>query len=265
MEMQIFKNSSFGEVRVAGTSEEPLFCLADVAKCLGYSNPAKAVIDHCKGVTVLETPTKGGLQNIKFGKESDVYRLVMRSKLPDAEKFQDWVCEEVLPSIRKHGAYATEATIDNIIANPDFGIKLLQNLKEEHQKRIEAENYSRNLEIQTEEQSKQLKLSAPKVKYCDDVLSSTGFLTVNMIAQSLNISAIKLNKMLEQWKIQYKQSGSFFLYSEFRDKGYASHKPQPYTASDGTVKTHQHLYWTEKGKEFIISKFNSNTSTAVGK
>ena len=102
--ISIFKNDRFGEVRVAGTSDEPLFCLADVAKALGYANPAKAVIDHCKGVTVLETPTAGGVQSMKYGKEGDVYRLVMRSKRPDAEAFQDWVCDEVLPSIRKHGA-----------------------------------------------------------------------------------------------------------------------------------------------------------------
>lgn len=104
-DIEVFKNNSFGEVRVAEVNGEPMFCLADVAKALGYSNPAKAVIDHCKGVTVLETPTKGGLQPIKFGKESEVYRLSMKSNLPSAEQFQDWICEEVLPSIRKTGQY----------------------------------------------------------------------------------------------------------------------------------------------------------------
>lgn len=138
-DIQIFKNDSFGEVRVAGTSEEPLFCLADVAKSLGYSNPAKAVIDHCKGVTVLETPTTGGVQQLKYGKESEVYRLVMKSKLPNAELFQDWVCEEVLPSIRKHGAYLTGQTLEKAPTSPDFLVQLATNLKEEQQKRIKAE------------------------------------------------------------------------------------------------------------------------------
>lgn len=207
----------------------------------------------------------GRTQWALFITESNLYKCVFQSRRPDAEKFQDWVCEEVLPSIRKHGAYATAPTIDNIIANPDFGIKLLQNLKEEHQKRLEAENYSRTLEIQSEEQSRQLKLSAPKVQYCDDVLSSTGFITVNMIAQGIGISAIKLNKLLEQWGIQYKQSGCYFLYAEYRDKGFASQRPVPCRGSNGEPKTVQHLYWTEKGRAFIISKFNSKNSTALGK
>ena len=265
--MQIFKNSSFGEVRVARTSENPMFCLVDVCKALDIKNPS-----DCKsrlkqdGVGTAEViDSMGRTQQVTFINESNLYKCIFQSRRPDAEKFQDWVCEEVLPSIRKHGAYATEVTIDNIISNPDFGIKLLTNLKEEHKKRIEAENYSRALELQTEEQRKQLELSAPKVKYCEDVLSSTGLLTTNMIAQSLGISAVKLNKLLSSWNVQYRQSDCYFLQSNLRDKGYATHKPYPYTASDGTIKTRQHLYWTEKGKEFIISKFNSNTSTAVGK
>lgn len=104
-EVKIFESPQFGQIRTAGTSDEPLFCLVDIARALEYSNPAKAVLDHCKGVTVLETPTNGGIQKIKFGKESEVYRLIMKSNTEKAEAFQDWVCGEVLPSIRKNGAY----------------------------------------------------------------------------------------------------------------------------------------------------------------
>jgi len=93
-------------VRIAGTPEEPLFCGVDVARCLGYSNPAKAVYDHCKGVTVLDTPSKGGIQRTKFIPESDLYRLILRSKAPNAEAFQNWVCEEILPAIRRKGSYS---------------------------------------------------------------------------------------------------------------------------------------------------------------
>lgn len=103
--IQVFSNEEFGEIRTAGTTEEPLFCALDVASALGYANPAKAVITHCKGVSILGTPTKGGVQQIKFIKESEVYRLVLKSSAPKAEMFQDWVCNEVLPSIRKTGAY----------------------------------------------------------------------------------------------------------------------------------------------------------------
>ena len=101
--IQIFKNEHFGEVRVTEVNGDPMFCLVDVAKALGYKNPAKAVIDHCKGVTVLETPTNGGTQSIKFGREGDMYRLVLKSNAPKAEEFQAWVCDEVLPTLRKTG------------------------------------------------------------------------------------------------------------------------------------------------------------------
>ena len=107
MELRVFSNAAFGEVRVTEVDGEAMFCLADVARALEYANPAKAVIDHCKGVTFLETPTNGGVQQIKFGKEAEVYRLIMKSKTKRAEEFQDWVCEEVLPTIRKTGEYRT--------------------------------------------------------------------------------------------------------------------------------------------------------------
>ena len=111
-ELKIFENEEFGKVRVQLLNGEPMFCLSDVASALEYSNPAKAVIDHCKGVTVLETPTNGGIQRMKFGKDSEVYRLVMKSRCERAEVFQDWVCDDVLPSIRKTGGYLVASDAD---------------------------------------------------------------------------------------------------------------------------------------------------------
>jgi prophage antirepressor-like protein len=144
--IQIFQNEQFGKVRVTmDNNNEPLFCLADVAKALGYNRPADAVNQHCKGVVVLPTPTSGGTQNIKFGKEGEVYRLTMKSKLPEAEKFQDWVCNDVLPSIRKHGAYLTEQTLEKALLSPDYLIRLATQIKEEQQKRIEAEEANKRL------------------------------------------------------------------------------------------------------------------------
>ena len=118
----------------------PLFCANDVATTLGYSDPKDALARHCKGVTIrypLETP--GGIQQVRFITEPDLYRLITRSKLPTAEKFEAWVFEEVLPSIRKHGMYATPATIEDMIANPDMAIQLLTTLKEERAARAKAE------------------------------------------------------------------------------------------------------------------------------
>lgn len=114
-EIQIFSSPQFGQVRIqVDASNEPLFCLVDIAKALGYSNPAKAVIDHCKGVTILETPTNGGIQKMKFGKEGELYRLILKSNVPMAEAFQSWVCDEVLPSIRKTGSYSMQSQAKQI-------------------------------------------------------------------------------------------------------------------------------------------------------
>lgn len=144
--IQIFQNEQFGKVRIVlDDNNEPLFCLTDVAKALGYNRPADAVNQHCKGVVVLPTPTNGGMQNIKFGKEGEVYRLTMKSKLPEAEKFQDWVCNDVLPSIRKHGTYMTEQTLEKALLSPDYLIRLATQIKEERQKRIEAEEANKQL------------------------------------------------------------------------------------------------------------------------
>lgn len=135
----VFSNPQFGQIRTAGTKDDPMFCAVDVARALGYANPAKAVIDHCKGVTILETPTKGGVQPIKFIKEPEVYRLIFKSSAPNAEQFNSWLAEEVLPSIRRNGAYMTDAAIESIIADPESGIRLLMALKDERRMRRLAE------------------------------------------------------------------------------------------------------------------------------
>lgn len=104
-ELQIFNNEEFGEVRTIEIEGKPYFVATDVATALGYSNPRKAVLDHCKGVTKRDTPTSSGVQQMSYINEGDLYRLIMKSKLPSAERFESWVMDEVLPSIRKTGSY----------------------------------------------------------------------------------------------------------------------------------------------------------------
>ncbi len=105
-EIQIFNNSEFGEIRTLEQNGKVLFCGSDVAKALGYSNSRDALIRHCKGVVKHDTPTNGGIQSIRFIPEGDLYRLITHSKLESAEKFESWVFDEVLPSIRKNGSYS---------------------------------------------------------------------------------------------------------------------------------------------------------------
>lgn len=109
-ELQIFNSGEFGEIRTIEINGKPYFVGTDVAKALGYSNPRKAILDHCKGVTKRDTPTSSGIQSMSYINEGDLYRLIMKSKLPSAEKFESWVMDEVLPTIRKTGSYQKPLT-----------------------------------------------------------------------------------------------------------------------------------------------------------
>ena len=109
-ELQIFNSGEFGEIRTIEIDGKPYFVGTDVAKALGYSNPRKAILDHCKGVTKRDTPTSSGIQSMSYINEGDLYRLIIKSKLPSAEKFESWVMDEVLPIIRKTGSYQKPLT-----------------------------------------------------------------------------------------------------------------------------------------------------------
>jgi prophage antirepressor-like protein len=128
--LQIFNSEEFGEIRTIEIDGKPYFVGTDVAKALGYSNPRKAIIDHCKGVTKRDTPTSSGIQSMSYINEGDLYRLIMKSKLPSAEKFESWVMDEVLPAIRKTGSYQKPMTVAE-------QIQLLAQGNQDHEERIE--------------------------------------------------------------------------------------------------------------------------------
>ena len=109
-ELQIFNSGEFGEIRTIEIDGKPYFVGTDVAKALGYNNPRDAVSRHCKGVVKRDTPTSSGIQPMSYINEGDLYRLIMKSKLPSAEKFESWVMDEVLPTIRKTGSYQKPLT-----------------------------------------------------------------------------------------------------------------------------------------------------------
>ena len=125
---------------------------------------------------------------------------------------------------------------------------------------VQAEEEKERLMIENKAQADKIAEAAPKVEYHDKVLSSQGFLTVNMIAASIGISDRKLNKLLCEWGVQYKESGSYQLYAPYRGKGYAKQIPYPYRDSMNQIKTKQHLYWTEAGKKFIIEMYEKKSA-----
>lgn len=123
-EIKPFNHPKFGEVRVAVFENgEILFCLSDLARGLGYASPANAVSAHCKGVTVLMTPSAKGNQPTKFGKEGNIYRLTLKSQLPDAEEFQDWVCDDLLPTLRKTGSYSLAQQSVQQPVHPNYSLE----------------------------------------------------------------------------------------------------------------------------------------------
>lgn len=197
MDIEIFKDDRFGEVRVTKLNDEPMFCLSDVCKVLDLQVGATKNRLNEKGITLINTLTNGGKQNLVYINEQNLYKVIMRSDKPQAEPFQDWFCGEVLPSIRKNGMYATEDTIDKILNDPDFGIKLLTTLKEERAARIEAER-------------KNAILMHVNTTY-----------TATEIAKELNMkSAKQLNNELSKRGIQYKIGNTWVLYSQYSNLGY---------------------------------------------
>ena len=134
MKMETFRNQEFGSVRIIRDDGRLLFCGADVAFALGYKNPRKALIDHCKGVTKCDTLTAGGIQSLSYIPEGDVYRLIAHSRLPSAERFEKWVFEEVLPSIRQTGGYMTSSLLEQAAADPNVLLQFAGQLLAEHER-----------------------------------------------------------------------------------------------------------------------------------
>lgn len=249
---EIFNSAEFGSVRTLETNDgKVLFCGKDVANALGYKDTAYAISTHCKGVEEIPTPTTGGIQMMKFITEGDLYRLIAHSKKPDAEKFESWVFDEVLPTIRKHGAYMTDDTLEKALTSPDFLIQLATNLKEEQTKR-------KALETTVAVQEQQIIELKPKASYYDVILNCPDLISISIIAKDYGKSAKWLNDYLHKKGIQYKQGGIWLLYAKYAEQGYTSTKTHSLNGRDGIQHSKVHTYWTQKGRLFIYDLLKSD-------
>ena len=226
-DIQIFKNEQFGQIRMVEIDDKPYFVATDIAKTLGYKDTTNAIKQHCRWVVKHKVPhpqSKNKTLEVNVIPEGDMYRLITNSELPSAEKFESWVFDEVLPSIRKHGMYAT----DELINNPDLLIAAATKIKEERQARLEAE------------------------KLRDKLIHQNKLYTTSEIAKELGLkSATKLNGLLAEKKIQYKQNKTWLLYSKYADCGYVSIKQD--ILDNGHI-----IYdrkWSGKGRDFILNLF----------
>ncbi|MFK2575423.1 KilA-N domain-containing protein [Bacteroides fragilis] len=176
--------------------------------------------------------------------------------------FAIW-CNDRIKELLTIGMTATQPTLEQMIDNPDLVIHLATQLKQEREEKakLEAQTEQQQVVIEQKEEEisikdEKIKVLAPKGDSFDKIMSSQGLVTTNMIAAFLGISAIKLNKLLCDWDIQYKQSGIYFLHTKYRGKGYTKHVPHPYL-DNGVQKSREHMYWTEKGRKFVIDLYNS--------
>ena len=145
-QMEIFKNPEFGSIRVIEENGKYLFCGADVARALGYVKPQNAISTHCKGALKRGTLTERGTQQLLFIPEGDLYRLIVHSKLPSAERFERWVFDEVLPTIRKHGAYLTKEKLWEVATSPEALMKLCSDLLAEREANVSLRKENVQLE-----------------------------------------------------------------------------------------------------------------------
>lgn len=200
-DLKIFENNEFGEVRTTVIDDEPYFSLNDVCRILEIKNPSDAKNRLRKdGVGTTEViDSMGRTQQANFINESNLYKLVFQSRKPEAERFADWVTSEVLPAIRKHGAYMTDGVIERTLTDPDYLIMLATNLKEEKAKRALAEAVNEK--------------NKPKVLFADTVSASKRSCLMGELAKMISQEAIRQGKL-------DKKIGQNKLFAWMRNKGY---------------------------------------------
>lgn len=239
------------EIRTVEKDGEPWWVLADVCKVLDLSNPSK-VADRLEPdeKANFELGLRGGATNCI--NESGLYAVILRSDKPKAKPFRRWVTNEVLPSIRKHGAYMTDQTLERALTSPDFLIELATQLKAEQAQR-------KQLETTVAVQNQQIAELQPKASYYDVVLNCKDLISIGKIAKDYGWSAQKLNEYLHQHGVQYKQGKTWLLYQKYAGMGYTSTKTHTYHGDDGREHAAEpHTYWTQKGRLFIYDLLKSD-------
>ena len=240
-DIKIFENPQFGEIRTMTQDGEPWFVGKDVAELLGYVKPQNAIAAHVDDEDKTLAPIQGGCstgtQNTIIINESGLYSLILSSKLPTAREFKRWVTSEVIPSIRKTGGYITG---QDELSDADLMAKALlvaQRQIEQREERINA----------LETANKKL---LPDAEYGRSLQSKHG-ITTTSIAKELGMSAVTLNKRLHELGVQYRQSGQWYLYRKYQNKGLTTTRTVPIVRFDGKPDVRREPLWTMRGHRFI--------------
>ena len=247
-DLQLFNNPRFGDVRTLTEDGNTLFCGSDVARALGYTNARDALARHCRGVVKRDTTDSlGRTQETNFIPEGDLYRLITHSKLPDAEKFERWVFDEILPSIRRNGMYATPEKLAEMLLNPDAMIQTLQALKAEQEKR-------RALEAQAE-------ADKPKVLFSDAVSTSSSSILVGDLAKLLRQNGVPIgqNRLFDRLRSE----GFLMRNGESRnlptqramEQGLFEVKETTIANPDGSIRVTKTTKVTGKGQVYFVNRY----------
>ena len=261
-ELQLF-NFEGNKVRTIKIKDEIYFVGKDVAKILGYARLQKAVNDHVdpEDKTELIVNISQSSQNRTKPEmtllitESGVYSLIFNSKMPNAKRFKHWVTSEVLPAIRKHGAYMTDEKAFNVVHNKNGLADLLQQAADQLKQKdirieeVEAEN--KNLSIQLEESNK-------KADYLDVILGTPDALAISQIAADYGYGAVSFNRLLHKVGIQHRVNGQWILYRAYMGKNYVTTKPFVYKDHKGNDRTSLSTYWTQAGRKLIYDVLKDN-------
>ena len=260
-DVKIFESEEFGKVRTLIEGEDKvLFCGTDVAQALGYSNTTDALKRHCRCIVKREVPhPQSPEKNLEtnFIPESDVYRLIFGSKLEDAEKFQNWIFDDVIPTIRKTGGYVNndELFIETYFSQVEESTKAMLRATLATVREVNEKN--RQLEQTVGVQSQQIAELQPKATYYDVVLQCEDLISITAIAKDYGKSARWMNNYLHEKGVQYRQGDIWLLYQTYAERGYTSTKTFKYDdGGENHVKVH--TYWTQKGRLFIYELMKSD-------
>ena len=257
-EAMVFSNPEFGTVRIqVDGNGEPWFCLVDICKALEIKSTTRAKVSlnaggvHLMKVTTAQKNQYGESKKLhgaffSFISEQNLYRLIMRSDKPQAKPFQDWVCGEVLPQIRKTGGYIPLHEGDT---EADIHRRTVEILRKTVEQKDSVINEQGRI---IAEQEKEIGRLLPKALYADTVLDSVSCFTTSQIAKELGMTAQELNRLLCARHIQYYQSGQYMLYAEYAHMGLAKSRTHYdlFVGAD-TIRTRMYLVWTERGRRFL--------------
>ena len=251
-QIKVFNNEQFGSVRIIEEDGKVLFCGVDVAKALGYTNPRKAVRDHTKGGTFRSTPTAGGMQDMSFVPECDVYRLITHSKLPSAERFERWVFDEVLPTLRQTGSYVLQRPDSYMIDDP---IERAKRWIEEAQEKLALQA--------------KVEADAPKVLFADAVATSKDSCLIGQLAKVLrqngyNIGQNRLFDYLRNEGYLCKSGENRNMPTQRSiDAGWFEVKEGTLYNLDGTVRITRTPKVTNRGQIYFVNKFLKEAKCAI--